>query len=118
MQQVIVQGGRQHGKNAARMEWVRRDAPDLYDLISQLAPEDQYQATLFAGEDQPVSLLFTKLNWRLTIHRQGRWGWVAEVHDLNECEKHPEVFISPMSHIEGTDRWAVVSTALREARKA
>jgi len=67
MQQVIVQGGRQHGKNAARMEWVRRDAPDLYDLISQLAPEDQYQATLFAGEDQPVSLLFTKLNWRLTM---------------------------------------------------
>ena len=115
-QQVVVQSGRQHGKNAARMEWLHRKAPDLYELVSQLPPEDQFRVTLFAGEDS-MSILFPERNWRLTVHRQGgQWGgWVAEVHDLSECERHPEVYIGPVAHAESADRFSAVAKALRKA---
>lgn len=71
-----------------------------------------------AASKDSLSVDFVEPHWRFTVHPQTLGWWVAEIHDLDECQRQPDVLIAPLSHMEGENKVVVAGSALEQAISA
>jgi hypothetical protein len=110
----VVSGGIASGKTRAQVERLCQKYPEWSELLALIAPASRYE--VIAISDYSMSVQFADPHWRLGVHLRVAGHWIAEVHDLDERVKNPDVYIGPIAHAEDPDRLTAIRNALINAR--